>query len=112
MKINNVELEDLDFLEAETMERIEQAQEEYSEKSKKVDFAKHSEMIRYNCELVFDLFNTIFGEGTDKKIFGSRCNLMDCIKAISDLFNYIETKKKESEKEFSRLSSKYIARQR
>ena len=112
MKINNVELEDLDFLEAETMERIEQAQEEYSEKSKKVDFNKHSEMIRYNCELVFDLFNTIFGEGTDKKIFGSRCNLMDCTKAISDLFNYIETKKKESEKEFSRLTGKYISRQR
>ena len=112
MKINNVELEDLDFLEAETMERIEQAQEEYSEKSKKVDFTKHSEMIRYNCELVFDLFNTIFGEGTDKKIFGNRCNLMDCIRAVSDLFNYIESKKKESEKEFSRLTSKYISRQR
>ena len=112
MKINNVELEDLDFLEVETMEKIEQAQEEYNEKSKKVDFTKHSEMIRYNCELVFDLFNTIFGEGTDKKIFGNKCNLMDCIRAVSDLFSYIETKKKESEKEFSRLTGKYTSRQR
>lgn len=112
MKINNVELEDLDFLEAETMERIEKAQEEYAEKSKKTDFTKHSEMIKYNCELVFNLFNTIFGEGTDKKIFGNRCNLMDFIRAVSDLFNYIETKKKESEKEFGRLTGKYISRQR
>ena len=64
MKINNVELEDLDFMDLETMEKIEQAQATYMEKSKKNDFNKYSEMIKYNCELVFDLFNTIFGGKT------------------------------------------------
>ena len=112
MKINNVELEDLDFMDLETIEKIEQAQATYMEKSKKIDFNKYSEMIKYNCELVFDLFNTIFGEGTDVKVFGNRCNLMDCVKAVTDLFTYTESKQKEHEKEFLRLSSKYIARQR
>ena len=92
MKINNVELQDLDFMDLETIEKIEQAQATYMEKSKKNDFNKYSEMIRYNCELVFDLFNTIFGEGTDVKVFGNRCNLMDCVKAVTDLFTYTDSK--------------------
>ena len=53
--------------------------------------------------IVFDLFNTIFGEGTDVKVFGNRCNLMDCVKAVTDLFTYTESKQKEHEKEFLRL---------
>lgn len=110
MLINNVELEDLDFLEAGTMERIEQAQTTYMEKSKKNDFTKYSEMIKYNCELVFNLFNTIFGEGTDVKVFGNRCNLMDCVKAVTDLFTYTENKQKEAEEEYMILTNKYLDR--
>ena len=111
MKINNVELEDLDFMDLETMEKIEQAQATYMEKSKKNDFNKYSEMIRYNCELVFDLFNTIFGEGTDVKVFGNKTNLLKCTKAVDELFMYIEASNKNYEKEFEAIN-KHVNRRR
>ena len=112
MKINNVELQDLDFMDAEVMERFEELQDEYNNKLQdKPDFEKTSELIRYHCEIVFDLFNGLFGDGTDKKVFGNKTNLLTCTKAVDELFTYIEASNKNYEKEFETIN-KHINRRR
>lgn len=86
MKINNVELENLDLMEADVMEDVETAIAnvlEDIETGKNID--KMSEVIRLQCTAIMDCFNTIFGEGTDKKIFGNKTNLRECIKAFKEL---------------------------
>ncbi|MEN8433960.1 hypothetical protein NX821_001131 [Clostridium septicum] len=67
MKINGVELEDLDIYDLEVAERYEKALEGLNGIEARVANKKNSESIRIMCNAVFDIFNTMFGEGTDKK---------------------------------------------
>ena len=106
MKINNVDLEDLDIYDVDTAEKYEIAVkkvQEEAEESKKLEDTGLSAMIRMQCNAVFNCFNTIFGEGTDKKIFGAKVNLMTCLKAFEELIENVNEQKKELEK----LSNKY-----
>ena len=108
MKILNTELQDLDFMEAETMEKFEELQEDYNDKlNNPPEFKRNSEVIRYYCELVFDLFNGLFGDDTDKKIFGKSTNLAKCTKAVDELFQYIEASNKAQEKEFNKIGNRF-----
>lgn len=110
MLVNGVELEDLDFMDANIVEKYEFACEnvvkDMAEISNKKNL-KNSEAIRLECESVFKFFNTVFGEGTDKKVFGDKVNLMVCIKAFEDVKNYQSDKDKEFAEYASKLKSKY-----
>ena len=103
MKINGVELEDMDIYDLETAEKYEfaiaQFQKVTGESKSTAGEGKKvlSSVIRKQCNSVFDCFNTIFGEGTDKKIFGNRTNLMVCLKAFEELAIYANNQKSEME---------------
>jgi len=103
MIINNVELEDLDILEAGVAERYEKVLERVVEAAKKTEGLKMAESIRKQCEAVFMCFNEIFGEGTDKKVFGERVNLLICMKAFEELVE----KANEQKSELDKLLNKY-----
>lgn len=103
MIINGVELEDLDIYDLEVAERYEKALAKVNEDSNKDNSKSLSEGIKYQCNLIFDFFNTVFGEDTDKKIFGNKVNLMTCIKA----FEEVVLKMNEQKKEIEKLSNKY-----
>ena len=106
MKINNVELEDVDIFDVDTAEKYEEAVKKVqkeSEESKQLEDISLSAMIRKQCNAVFDCFNTIFGEGTDKKVFGQKVNLMTCLKAFEELIVNVNEQKQELEK----LTDKY-----
>ena len=45
----------------------------------------------------------MFGEGTDKKIFGDKVNLLTCLKAFEELVEQVNAQKGEVEK----IASKY-----
>ncbi|MEG1256608.1 DUF6673 family protein [Clostridium sp.] len=103
MKINNVELEDIDILDLDVAEKWEKALEHVEGVAKTTEGMKVSEMIKTQCNAIFDVFNTLFGEGTDKKVFGDRVNLMSCLKAFEELVTHVSAKNAEVE----RMASKY-----
>lgn len=86
--IHGVELE-YNALDADTAERTEQAvktvQERISELQQNPSTSFATE-IRKACHTIFECFNTIFGNGTDKKLFGEKCDLGDCMEAFAELY--------------------------
>lgn len=103
MKINDVELEDLDIYDAEVAEKYEKQLDKIEKLTTKVEGLGLSEGIRYQCNLIFDIFNELFGEGTDKKVFGEKVNLKICLNAFAELIEQTNEQKKEIRK----LSNKY-----
>lgn len=105
VKILNAELE-IDFYDADVMEKIENSFEETQKQVQaymQEKTTKTSEVIRGVCKVVFDFFNRVFGEGTDKKIFGTKTNLIDCLKAFEQ---FVDAKTKQ-DKELEEISNKY-----
>lgn len=103
MIINGVELEDIDIYDLEVAEKYEKALVIVQEYSLLDDSKSLSDGIRFQCNLIFDFFNTVFGEGADKKIFGNKVNLMTCVKSFEEVVLRMNEQKKEIEK----LSNKY-----
>lgn len=105
MKILEKEFE-IDFYDADTMEKIETGMENVSKVIKENSVAKSqktSTAIRKACNVIFDFFDDVLGEGTSKKIFGNKTSLTICIKAYEDFINA----KKEQDKVFEDISKKY-----
>lgn len=106
MKINGVELEDIDIFDADTAEKYEIAVKKVQEEavqSKSLEVTSLSGAIRKQCNAVFNCFNTMFGDGTDRKVFGSKVNLMICLKAFEELIVHVDEQQQEVEK----LANKY-----
>ncbi|NFH70767.1 AP endonuclease [Clostridium botulinum] len=97
MKINNVEIEDLDLMDADVSEKFEKATNDLQAKEKVQNFQGKglSEIIRTQCTLIFDFFNDVWGEGTDKKVFGNKVNYRTCEKAFKDVIDYAMKQKNE-----------------
>lgn len=90
MIVNGVNLPDPDVGDLEFLEKYESANYVIVKQSSEIDkFLRRSEAVRIQCNLVFDFFNTVFGEGTAKKIFGERVNLKTCIDAYEEAVNGI-----------------------
>ncbi|WP_027640106.1 DUF6673 family protein [Clostridium cadaveris] len=103
MKINGVELEDLDIFDLDVAGKYENALKNVEDMSEKVKGMTVAESIRTQCNAVFNVFNELFGEGTDKKVFGNKVNLLTCLKAFEELVIQMNEQKSEIEK----IASKY-----
>lgn len=104
MKINGVELEDLDIFDADVAEKYEKVLSIVEKKVENINYKSTSSAIREMCSLVFYSFNSLFGEGTDKRVFGERVNLMTCLKAFEELVQYNNERKKELNEFFNKYS--------
>lgn len=84
MLIRNIELPDIDVADADVMELFESECEKIKQG---VDFTglSRSQAIRKQCTMVFECFNNLFGEGTAKKLFGDKTNLVECVSAFEEL---------------------------
>lgn len=105
-KIYDAEVE-LDFLDADEMERVEAALNRVQDRNKAAAYEglKQSEMIRTQCGIIFDFFDEVFGDGTHKRIFGNKCNLIQALKA----FEAFNAAKNSSTDEVRELGKKYNA---
>lgn len=72
MKINGVELE-VNFLDADFMEKIENCCRKVNEKAEKSKIELKdltlSQQIKGECKIIKDFFDEVFGEGTSDKVF-------------------------------------------
>ena len=106
MKINGVELE-VNFLDADFMEKVENCCRKVSEQAEKskteLKNLTLSQQIKAECKIIKDFFDELFGEGTSEKIFQGKNDLMLCLSAFQDL---IEAKAK-MQQEMNSLFAKY-----
>jgi len=112
MKINGIELEDIDFLDLEVAEKYEKAIKNVDNMTEGLKGATFTECIRKQCNAIFDVFNEIFGEGTDKKIFGNKVNLMTCLNAFEELVMHMKAQNAELEKFTSKYSPNRASRRK
>lgn len=111
IKINNVELEEIDMLDADTMEMVEDIINNVEAESDRISKMKSlSEMIREQCNYVAECFDKLFGEGTGDLIFDGKQNMRVAISSFEELMNYISSQREETEKEFSKYSPNRAAR--
>lgn len=112
MIINGIELEDLDIYDLEIAEKYDKALnsiKEFEENNKNKNMSM-SDMIKTQCKAIFDVFNLMFGEGTDRRVFGDKVNLLVCIKAFGELVNQMNEKKAELKKITNKYSPNRAAR--
>lgn len=110
MVINGVELHDLDIFDADVAEKYEAALQEVSKSSNANSNMTGSEVIRNQCTVIFKCFNTLFGEGTDKKIFGDKVNILTTLKAFEELIDQTNQQASELKKMQSKYSKDRIKR--
>ena len=93
MKILNVEIGELDIFDLEVAEQYEKGLAEIQNKDYNLETL--SEIIKAQCTDVMNLFNKLFGEGTDKKIFGNKTNLKLCLQAFEELVENVNSQGEE-----------------
>lgn len=93
MKINGIELENINIFDPEQAKRYEDVLNDVIEKSSSTKGLKTSEVIRIQCELVNYAFDRLFGEGTSKNLFGDKMNLLVSLDAFHELTDYVQNQK-------------------
>ena len=115
MKINGVEIADLDIFDADVAEKYENELNKVKDLTEKANIEvkegklKQSEFIRKMCILVNDFLDSLWGEGTAYKVFNGRCNMITSIKAFAEIVDWVNDKEshKEELSEIDRIVSKY-----
>lgn len=103
MIINGVELQDLDIYDVEVAEKFDKELKVVAGVGEKLEGLSTPEVIRVQCTAIFNFFNELFGEGTDKKIFGDKVNLVTCLKALDEFVTQVRDQKEKIEE----ISNKY-----
>lgn len=104
--IKDTEL-DLDIYDADENERVQTAINKAKDALTGTSGQNTTGNIRDACHAVFECFNTIFGDGTDRKIFGDKCNLRDAMQAVFQLCDAVQGQRAEFEAETQQFVQKY-----
>lgn len=105
MIINNVKF-DIDFTDADFVERLEKAREiaaKESEETKNKNLTT-AEGIRHECKIAKNFLDYVLGEGTSQKLFGEKNSLNQCIKALEELDKAIENQEKDMNSRIAKYS--------
>lgn len=84
---------DFDIFDAETADLYEDAVKTARDEAVKKAGETLGDAIRRQCNAVFNFFDTIFGEGFHKELFGPRTNLMECIGTFRDFIKAVDEQK-------------------
>lgn len=86
-EFNNFETE-IDFTDADFMEKFEGCYEKMAEESEKVPkVGKVSEITRAQCKVFDDFYDRLFGNGTSGKMFLGKNSMDMRVKAANSLFD-------------------------
>ena len=89
MIINGVEL-DIDFTDADFIEKIENGSKEVYQKAEELKQLKQlslAEGIRQGCKILKDFLDYVLGDGTSEKLFKGKDSLNQCLEAFEDIIN-------------------------
>lgn len=88
MKIKNIEI-DFDFLDADDVERLENATKKVVEKTDeyKGKEISMSEEIRIECKIIDEFLDEVFGKGISEKLFSGKQNLKEHVDVFQDIMN-------------------------
>lgn len=106
MKISNIEIE-FDFLDADNVEKFEEEAKKVVEKSKTEKEMSYSEALRFECKVVEEFIDNVFGKGISEKIFKGKKNLKEHI----NVFQQLVDEKNKSQEELQKLYDKYAPKQ-
>ena len=104
MIINNIEMLDLDVYDLEVAENYEKALELLQGIEEKTKNKGIAEGIKIQCNIIFDFFNIMYGEGADRKIFGDKVNLVTCLDALGEFMEQFNT---QGTNTFNSINNKY-----
>ena len=109
MRIGNIDV-DFSFTDADDIEKFEKALIVVKEKSAEYEKKqlKMSEALRFECNIIDEFFDTVFGEGISQKLFEGKKDLQkhmelfkditdaknEATKSFQDLYNNLEIKTK------------------
>ena len=97
------------FSDADQVEKFEKAVAACSEAQNQMPTTEPvSVQIRHICRSVFDLFNTLFGDGTDKSVFGNSCDMELAIIAMAQLVDARVNAEAELAKRIEEIKAKYL----
>ncbi len=104
IKVLNTEM-DIDFLDADVLEKIEKGCEKVVEESKKNRMIKMkmSEAIKKECEVIRNFLDFVFGEGIAQKIFGNRYSLTEAL----EVFEVITNERMKQSETLEKMNKKY-----
>jgi hypothetical protein len=96
---------DIDFTDADFIEKIETASKKVYEETDKLKNEDYTlaEGIRQECKILKDFLDYVLGDGTSEKLFGKKDSLHLCLKAFEDIIK----KKEEQVKSINELVEKY-----
>ena len=80
---------DFDIFDADTAELYEEAAKRAGEEAVKKPGETLADCIRRQCGAVFNFFDTLFGEGFHREIFGERTNLVECLEAFREFVGLV-----------------------
>lgn len=110
MKFRDREL-DFDLFDADTAEAYEEAVERVQEANANAPKGEAlSQTIRRQCEIVFDFFDDLFGDGFHRELFGERTNLMECVDALAEFTAAVDAQKAQLNEKISKYTPNRAAR--
>lgn len=113
MLIMGHEVQDLDFLDADVLEKVEKASKKVFDECKNATkkAKAESEAVRNQCKAIAEFIDELFGKGTAEKLIKNGSNLFTCINVYGEVVSEIEKNKAEQNKKFDSIFDKYsIAR--
>lgn len=107
-KINGLELE-LDLEDADVFEKTMKTFEQMDEDGRNIDkTGKMPEFIKRYCEIYYNAFDRIFGEGTGEKIFSGKKNMRNCDEVWDSFLGFMQVAVKKANERRLQLSGKYM----
>ena len=86
---------DCDIYDADTAEVYEGAVQTVLESAVPKEGESLADGIRRQCNTVFAFFDTLFGDGFHKELFGQRTNMMECLQAFKEFLELVSKQREQ-----------------
>lgn len=107
MIVNGVQLPNPDTADVLFMEKLEREQDAVTNWDENPEIKTRAQKIRAQCTAIFNFFDNMFGDGTAKKVFGEKVNLITCVDAYDEVLTEINRVDAELA---SKLRAKYVSK--